>query len=225
MRSVRDLPSGVACALICCGNQFRQRLRDIGDRARFAGVLSTNLVRPVQDLSCPLSFPRESDLPVPANIASFISRADSSGVPAPRPEPGTSATLVLRLFFHNYDVGHSARTARYLEAAALRPTAYAAEAVPMLRWPYDHHRDLRTRLRAEASPHTCPGSDQNRHLNDAVTADRKPQPDTRHSCWLSRRQPLRSHRTARSDCRCCQISSPNPAPPLLHSCARTRALS
>src|SRR5262249_60830317 len=45
-----------------------------------------------------------------------------------------------------------------------RSAAYLANTVPVLRWPYDHHRDLRARLRAKAPPHIGCDSDQDRHL-------------------------------------------------------------
>ena len=45
-----------------------------------------------------------------------------------------------------------------------RATARAAEAMPMLRRPHDHHRDLRAWLPAKASPHTCSADNPDRHL-------------------------------------------------------------
>src|ERR1700736_2062508 len=42
--------------------------------------------------------------------------------------------------------------------------ARAAEAMPMLRRPHDHHRDLRAGLPAKASPHTCSADNPDRHL-------------------------------------------------------------
>ena len=48
--------------------------------------------------------------------------------------------------------------------ASDRRTARAAASMPLLRRPHDHHRDLRARLPAEAPPHACSGSDQDRHL-------------------------------------------------------------
>ena len=46
----------------------------------------------------------------------------------------------------------------------IQATARAAEAVPVLRRPHDHHRDLRARLPAKASPHTCSADHPDRHL-------------------------------------------------------------
>jgi len=40
----------------------------------------------------------------------------------------------------------------------------AAAAMPMLRQPHDHHRDFRTRLRAEAPAHAASASNQDRHV-------------------------------------------------------------
>ena len=47
------------------------------------------------------------------------------------------------------------RTARDVRGRSARRTARAAMSLPLLRWPHDHHRDLRARLRAEVSTHTC----------------------------------------------------------------------
>ena len=65
-----------------------------------------------------------------------------------------------------------------------RPTSRTVAAMPVLRRPHDHHRDLRARLRAEAPAHTTFGGDQGRHLmmpsppiNDSY--------DTCNSRWLS----------------------------------------
>ena len=65
-----------------------------------------------------------------------------------------------------------------------RPTSRTVAAMPVLRRPHDHHRDLRARLRAEAPAHTTFGGDQGRHLmmpsppiNDSY--------DTCNSHWLS----------------------------------------
>ena len=50
---------------------------------------------------------------------------------------------------------HNSRSRR-----RVRPAPRSAKAMPMLRWPHDHHRDLRARLSAQARS----GSDQDRHL-------------------------------------------------------------
>ena len=50
------------------------------------------------------------------------------------------------------------------EAAAARRAAHAAVSMSLLRWPHDHHRDLRTRLSAKTPPHTRTANDQDRYL-------------------------------------------------------------
>ena len=78
-----------------------------------------------------------------------------------------------------------------------RRAARAAASMPLLRWPHDHHRDLRARLRAEAPAHTRSGGDQDRHLMmpSPPIHDRS---DARHSCWLSAGSAHASRRSARS---------------------------
>ena len=56
--------------------------------------------------------------------------------------------------------------------------------VPLLRRTHDDHRDLRARRRAQASPHACPSTDQNRHLM-TPSPPIKDRSDAHHSCWLS----------------------------------------
>jgi hypothetical protein len=53
---------------------------------------------------------------------------------------------------------HSAE--EYRSRRRIRSTSRSANAVPMLRWPLDHHRDLRARLSAQAHS----GNDQDRYL-------------------------------------------------------------
>ena len=64
----------------------------------------------------------------------------------------------------------------------IRATARAAETMPVLRRPHDHHRDLRAWLPAKASPHTCSADHPDRHLM-------RPSPpiDNRSAPCLSRR--------------------------------------
>ena len=55
-------------------------------------------------------------------------------------------------------------TARDVRSRTSRRVARAAASMSMLRWPHDHHRDLRARLSAKAPPHARSDSDQDRHL-------------------------------------------------------------
>jgi hypothetical protein len=76
------------------------------------------------------------------------------------------------------------RATRHVRGHRARRTARAATSVPLLRWPHDHHRDLRARLRAEAPPHACADRDQDRHLM-MPSPSVKDGSDARHSCRLS----------------------------------------
>ena len=60
-----------------------------------------------------------------------------------------------------------------------RRAARAAAPMSLLRWPHDHHRDLRARQRAEPPPSV----DQDRHLM-TLSPPIDGRPDTFHSCWL-----------------------------------------
>ena len=94
------------------------------------------------------------------NRAANIARArELLAVPSPRNEPETVR-------------GHHDRRA-----------ARAAASMSVLRWPHDHHRDLRARLPAHAPAHTRIARDQDRYLMTPSPPidDRS---DTRHSRWL-----------------------------------------
>src|SRR5262249_8599792 len=84
-------------------------------------------------------------------------------------------------------------------------TADAANAVPVLRWPHDHHRDLRARLRAKAPPHTYGTSNQDRHLLMLSPSFHK-RSDARLSCWLL---------VGSAHARLAPLASPAIAPPIL----------
>ena len=89
------------------------------------------------------------------------------------------------------------RTARDVRGRSARRTARAAASVPLLRWPHDHHRDLRARLRAEAPPHARSGSDQDRHLMMPSPPIHRPQRRPPFLLALGQQRP-RSRRSTRS---------------------------
>src|SRR5262245_40555042 len=78
----------------------------------------------------------------------------------------------------------SLATARDVPSRTPRRAARAAASMSMLRWPHDHHRDLRARLSAKAPPHARSDSDQDRHLMilSPPILNRR---SARYSCWLS----------------------------------------
>jgi len=74
---------------------------------------------------------------------------------------------------HLLHLAAGARAARHASSLAntrdarsrtSRRGARAVASMSMLRWPHDHHRDLRPWLRAKAPPHARSNSDQDRHL-------------------------------------------------------------
>lgn len=96
----------------------------------------------------------------------------------------------------------SPQTTRDLQGhSRSRPAAHAATSMSLLRRPHDHHRDVRTRLRADPLPHTGSGTDQDRHLMTASPPTNN-HPDTRSACQLAagkaqvRLGPLNRHSVA-----------------------------
>ena len=72
----------------------------------------------------------------------------------------------------------------HVRSRSARRTARAAASMSVLRWPHDHHRDLRARLRAEAPPRAYSSSNQDRHLMmPSPPIDNSYHPC--HPCWLS----------------------------------------
>src|SRR6185436_7214171 len=58
----------------------------------------------------------------------------------------------------------------------------AAAAMSLLRWPHDHHRDLRARLRAKVPPNTC-RNDEDRYLM-MLSSTIDARSDTREYRWV-----------------------------------------
>ena len=91
----------------------------------------------------------------------------------------------------------------------IRPAPRSAETMPVLRRPHDHHRDLRAWLPAQARS----GSDQDRHLIDAVTVDQRLCSHQSLSQALDR-QRLRSRQAANLACRpTANVAAQRPAGP------------
>ena len=64
------------------------------------------------------------------------------------------------------------------------PAESTGASMPLLRWPHDHHRDLRARLPAQAPAHADAGANQDRHLMMPLPPSNA-RCHTRDSRWLA----------------------------------------
>ena len=88
----------------------------------------------------------------------------------------------------NYSPYPSPTTTRDTRDHNERRAARAAASMSLLRWPHDHHRDLRARLPTKAPAHTCSASDQDRHIM-ILAPSITDHPDARGSCRLAAEAP------------------------------------